>query len=79
MRVDELTDEEMVGIAMNVDKVLSSMAEISNMSPLSVSSIILARLMWFCKDAGCEEDFKRLLGKVAVGEIKGPVRTEYKH
>lgn len=79
MRVDELTDEEMVSIAQNVDNILHSFAEIAGMSPLSVSSIILARLMWFCKDSGCEDDFKRLLGKVADGEIKGPDRSEYKH
>jgi hypothetical protein len=79
MRVDQLTDEEMVGIAANVDNVLHSMAEITNLPSLSISSIILARLMWFTKDTGCEEDFKKLLRKVADGDIKGPVRNEFMH
>jgi hypothetical protein len=79
MKVDQLTDDEMFGIASNIDNVLWSMAEVTELSALSVSSIMLARLMWFCKDAGCEDEFKRLLRKVADGEIKGPIRTEFKH
>jgi|LakMenEpi03Aug12_release.lakeMendotaPanAssembly.Ray.scaffolds.fasta_scaffold2935454_2 hypothetical protein len=79
MRVDQLTEEEMVGIAQNVDNVLFSMTEITELPPLSVASIVLARLMWLTKETGSEDDFKNLLRKVADGDVATPSTQKFIH
>ena len=79
MITDQLTEEEMVGIAHNVDNVLRSMAEITELSPISVASIVLARLMWLTVETGCEHEFKKLMRKVADGEVDSPSSNRIMH
>lgn len=79
MNAGQLTEEEMVGIAHNVDNILHSMAEITELSPLSVASIVLARLMWLTTETGCEHDFKNLLRKVVDGEVNSPAENKIVH
>jgi len=79
MNAVQLSEEEMVGIAHNVDNVLRSMGEITELSPLSIASIVLARLMWLTSETGCETDFKKLMRKVADGEVNSPSTNKIVH
>jgi hypothetical protein len=79
MNAVHLTEEEMVGIAQNVDNILFSMAEITELSPLSVASIVLARLMWLTTETNCDGEFKNLLLRVANGDVKSPESNKIIH
>jgi hypothetical protein len=79
MNAVQLTDEEMLGIAQNVDNILFSMAEITELSPLSVASIVLARLMWLTSETNCDNEFKNLLLRVANGDVKSPESNKIIH
>jgi len=60
-----MNDEQLIEISRNVDSYITQLAVKYEMSPLSLSAILIARCMIFNNEAESTEDFLKLLNSVA--------------
>jgi hypothetical protein len=60
-----MNDKELIEISRSVDSYISQLAVKYEISPLSLSAVLIARCMTFNNEAGSTEDFLKLLNSVA--------------
>jgi hypothetical protein len=60
-----MTDEQLIEISRSVDSYISQLAVKYEISPLSLSAVLIARCMTFNNEAGSSEDFLKLLNGIA--------------
>ena len=61
-------------ISYEIDDILSKLLMETNMGPLELSSVILARLVRMNQEFSCHEDFNRIM---EVASLKKPVVRTY--
>ena len=61
-------------LAYEIDDVLSKLLMETNMGPLELSSVILARLVRMNQEFSCHEDFNRIM---EVASLKKPLARIY--
>jgi hypothetical protein len=64
-----LSDKELIDVSYEVDNVLSALMERHQISPLSFSAIVLARLMRLVQEVDSDSDFKQIMSS-AIGMEK---------
>ena len=61
-------------ISYEIDEILSKLLMETDMGPLELSSVILARLVRMNQEFSCHEDFNRIM---EVASLKKPVARTY--
>ena len=62
----------MVAMSMVIDKVLLSLADQHSVSALSLSAVVMARVMLLCDAVGSGEDLRQLCSEIAKTPVKEP-------
>jgi hypothetical protein len=70
-----MTDEKLIEMSRGVDVYLSTLMTTYEISPLSLAAVLLARTMILNNEAGCSDDFVKLLQGIADNP---PKRNETK-
>jgi len=60
-----ITDDNLIEISRGVDAYMSTLMEHYDISPLSLAAVLLARTMVLSNEAGCTEDFIKLMTSIA--------------
>jgi hypothetical protein len=66
--------KDLTELAHEIDDVLSKLLLETDMGPLELSSVILARLVRMNQEFSCHEDFNRIM---EVASLKKPVARTY--
>jgi hypothetical protein len=64
-----MTDDELIALSAKIDNTMLKWAEQHKISALSMSAVMLARMMLLCDSLGSGEDFRKLCFEVAGKEI----------
>ena len=59
-----MTDDQLIVITREVDGILASLSNKHQIAPLSLAAVFNARLIWACRETGCEDDFHKLLSTI---------------
>lgn len=68
-----MTNEKLIELSRNVDSYISQLAVKYDISPLSLSAVIVARCMAFNNEAESTEDFLKLLASIITNP---PMKNE---
>ena len=69
MRYNNLmNDDKLIGVAATVDNFLMNMVLEHKIDPLSLASIILARLVLMAQETECDDEFKKVLSLAQAKE-----------
>lgn len=60
-----MTDEQLLEMSVAVDKILMMLAEKNKTSALSLSAVVMARMMLLCDAVGSGDDFRQLCLEVS--------------
>ena len=63
--VDEMLNENLIEISRGVDSYLSTLLVKYDITPLTLTAIVIARCMVLNKEAGSTEDFLKLLATIS--------------
>jgi hypothetical protein len=59
-----MTNDQLIAITREVDEILASLSNKHQIAPLSLAAVFNARLIWACRETGCEDDFHKLLSTI---------------
>ena len=59
-----MTDNELIVITREMDDLLAAFSIKHQIAPLSLAAVINARLIWACRETGCEDDYHKLLSTI---------------
>ena len=59
-----MTNDQLIVITREVDEILASLSNKHQIAPLSLAAVFNARLIWACRETGCEDDFHKLLSTI---------------
>jgi hypothetical protein len=59
-----MTHDQLIVITREVDGILASLSNKHQIAPLSLAAVFNARLIWACRETGCEDDFHKLLSTI---------------
>ena len=65
-----MNDDKLIGVAATVDDFLMNMVLEHKIDPLSLASIILARLVLMAQETECDHEFKKVLSLAQAKERK---------
>jgi hypothetical protein len=65
-----MNDDKLIGVAATVDDFLMNMVLKNKIDPLSLASIILARLVLMAQETECDDEFKKVLSLAQAKERK---------
>ena len=65
-----MNDDKLIGVAATVDDFLMNMVLEHKIDPLSLASIILARLVLMAQETECDDEFKKVLSLAQTKERK---------
>jgi len=65
-----MNDDKLIGVAATVDDFLMNMVLKNKIDPLSLASIILARLVLMAQETECDDEFKKVLSLAQSKERK---------
>jgi len=65
-----MNDDKLIGVAATVDNFLMNMVLKNKIDPLSLASIILARLVLMAQETECDDEFKKVLSLAQAKERK---------
>jgi len=65
-----MNDDKLIGVAATVDDFLMNMVLEHKIDPLSLASIILARLVLMAQETECDDEFKKVLSLAQSKERK---------
>jgi len=65
-----LSDKQLIDMSYEVDNLLSALMEKYQISPLSFSAIVLARLMRLVQEVDSDSDFKQIMSSAIGMETK---------
>ena len=65
-----MTDEDLIALSMKIDGTMITWAEQHKMSALSMSAVMLARMMLLCDSLGSGEDFRTLCSEILSQPLK---------
>ena len=65
-----MNDNKLIGVAATVDDFLMNMVLEHKIDPLSLASIILARLVLMAQETECDDEFKKVLSLAQAKERK---------
>ena len=65
-----MNDDKLIGVAATVDNFLMNMVLEHKIDPLSLASIILARLVLMAQETECDDEFKKVLSLAQAKERK---------
>jgi len=63
-----MNDDKLIGVAATVDNFLMNMVLEHKIDPLSLASIILARLVLMAQETECDDEFKKVLSLAQAKE-----------
>ena len=64
-----MDDKLLLDVSRDIDNIISMVGTKYEIDALSLSSIILARLMWINREVGYESDFRKLLAAVSTDKF----------
>ena len=59
-----MTNDQLIVITREVDEILAALSNKHQIAPLSLAAVFNARLIWACRETGCEDDFHKLLSTI---------------
>ena len=59
-----MTNDQLIVITREVDEILASLSNKHQIAPLSLAAVFNARLIWACRETGCEDDYHKLLSTI---------------
>jgi hypothetical protein len=65
-----MNDDKLIGVAATVDDFLMNMVLKNKIDPLSLASVILARLVLMAQETECDDEFKKVLSLAQSKERK---------
>ena len=65
-----MNDDKLIGVAATVDNFLMNMVLEHKIDPLSLASVILARLVLMAQETECDDEFKKVLSLAQSKERK---------
>lgn len=65
-----MNDDKLIGVAATVDNFLMNMVLEHKIDPLSLASVILARLVLMAQETECDDEFKKVLSLAQAKERK---------
>ena len=65
-----MNDDKLIGVAATVDDFLMNMVLKNKIDPLSLASVILARLVLMAQETECDDEFKKVLSLAQAKERK---------
>jgi len=65
-----MNDDKLIGVAATVDNFLMNMVLKNKIDPLSLASVILARLVLMAQETECDDEFKKVLSLAQSKERK---------
>lgn len=65
-----MNDQELINVTREVDDVLAALCVKYSISPLSLGAVLMARLIWACRETNAEGDFINLLQIISNGEAE---------
>ena len=65
-----MNDDKLIDVAATVDNFLMNMVLEHKIDPLSLASVILARLVLMAQETECDDEFKRVLSLAQSKERK---------
>lgn len=67
-----MTDDQLIVITREMDDLLAAFSLKHQIAPLSLAAVINARLIWACRQTGCEDDFHKLLSTIQTKQFDKP-------
>lgn len=74
-----MNDKEILAITKEADDILAALCVKHNISPLSLGAVLMARLIWACRETNAEDDFITLLQTISGGHNKQSSPTYTQH
>jgi hypothetical protein len=65
-----MTDDQLIDLSMKIDNTMIKWAEQHKTSALSLSAVMMARMMLLCDSLGSAEDFRKLCSEICNQPIK---------
>ena len=65
-----MTDDQLIELSMKIDNTMLKWAEQHKASALSMSAVMLARMMLLCDSIGAGEDFRTLCSEISGHPLK---------
>ena len=65
-----MTDDQLIELSMKIDNTMINWAEQQKTSALSMSAVMLARMMLLCDSVGSGEDFRQLCLEISGHPVK---------
>ena len=59
-----MTNDQLIVITREMDDLLAAFSLKHQIAPLSLAAVINARLIWACRETGCEDDYHKLLSTI---------------
>jgi hypothetical protein len=74
-----MNDQEIINVTREVDDLLAALCVKHKISPLSLGAVLMARLIWACREKNAESDFITLLQTISSNQIKPSSPTYTQH
>lgn len=74
-----MTEQELICVTKEADDILAALCVKYNISPLSLGAVLLARLVWACRETDAEGDFISLLQVVSASQLEPNYNTHIQH